>query len=272
MTIKFCSLSSGSSGNCQYIEYENTKILIDAGLSGKTTDALLKCIGVDPEELDAIFITHEHIDHVMGAGILSRKYNLPIFANGETWEAMADKIKKIAGRNIKEFRIEEDFYFKDLYVRPMPIFHDAVNPNGYVFQTQESKISIVTDTGWISTEMLELMEDSDLYYLESNHDVDMLIKGSYPWPLKQRVLSTRGHLSNENSAQAVRKLVKGKGEAIILAHLSRDNNTPELAYRSMEANLKDMGIEVESGAVILDIAPRYTTSQVFTVGAAFQMS
>lgn len=202
----------------------------------------------------------------MGAGVLSRRYDIPIYANGETWEAMAPRINKIAKHNIKEFRIEEGFYFKDLYVRPVPTFHDAVNPNGYVFQTDHKKISIVTDTGWISTDMKEMMEDSDLYFLESNHDVEMLINGTYPWPLKQRVLSTRGHLSNENSAEVIRQLAKGNGEIIILSHLSQDNNTPELAYKNMYDNLKDMGIEVDIGAAKLVIAPRYTPCEIYSTG------
>ncbi len=234
-------------------------------MSGKTTDALLKSIGVDPRELNGIFITHEHTDHIMGAGILSRKYDIPIYANGETWEAMAPRLKKIAEKNIKEFRIDEDFYFRDIFVRPVPTFHDAVNPNGYIFQSEEKKISVVTDTGWISTEMREMMENSHLYFLESNHDVDMLINGTYPWPLKQRVLSTRGHLSNENAAEVIKHLAKGNGEVIILSHLSQDNNTPDLAYKNAYDTLKEMGIEIEEGAVKLEIAPRFTPCEVYSI-------
>lgn len=234
-------------------------------MSGKTTDALLKSIGVDPRDLNGIFITHEHTDHIMGAGILSRKYDIPIYANGETWEAMAPRLKKIAEKNIKEFRIDEDFYFRDIFVRPVPTFHDAVNPNGYIFQSEEKKISVVTDTGWISTEMREMMENSHLYFLESNHDVDMLINGTYPWPLKQRVLSTRGHLSNENAAEVIKHLAKGNGEVIILSHLSQDNNTPDLAYKNAYDTLKEMGIEIEEGAVKLEIAPRFTPCEVYSI-------
>lgn len=178
---------------------------------------------------------------------------------------MAPRIKKIADHNIKEFRIDEEFYFRDIFVRPVPTFHDAVNPNGYIFESEGKKISVVTDTGWISTEMREMMKDSHLYFLESNHDVDMLINGSYPWPLKQRVLSTRGHLSNENTAEVIKHLAKGNGEVIILSHLSQDNNTPDLAYKNAYDTLEEMGIEVESGAVVLEIAPRYTTCEIYSI-------
>ncbi len=226
---------------------------------------MLKSIEVDPREIDAIFITHEHTDHIMGAGILSRKYDIPIFANGETWEAMAPKLKKLDTKNIKEFRIEEEFYFKDIFVRPVPIFHDAANPNGYIFEAEGKKISVITDTGWINTQMREMMENSNIYFLESNHDVEMLKNGSYPWPLKQRVLSTRGHLSNENSAEVIRQLARGNGEIIVLSHLSQDNNTPELAYKNMYDTLKGMGIEVEIGAAKLEIAPRYTPCEFYSI-------
>lgn len=218
---------------------------------------------MDPRELDAIFITHEHKDHICGAGILSRRYNIPIFANGETWQAMAGAIKKVSQENIKEFRIEENFYFKDIFIKPVPTFHDAINPNGYVFETESSKISIITDTGWINTSIQETIKNSNIYFLESNHDVDMLKNGTYPWPLKQRVLSTRGHLSNDNCSDVIESVVKGNGEVIILSHLSKDNNSPEIAYNNMSKTLDKMGIDLIDGAVTLEVAPRYANSKVY---------
>ena len=218
---------------------------------------------MDPRDLDAIFITHEHKDHICGAGILSRRYNIPIFANGETWQAMAGAIKKVSQENIKEFRIEENFYFKDIFIKPVPTFHDAINPNGYVFETESSKISIITDTGWINTSIQETIKNSNIYFLESNHDVDMLKNGTYPWPLKQRVLSTRGHLSNDNCSDVIESVVKGNGEVIILSHLSKDNNSPEIAYNNMSKTLDKMGIDLIDGAVTLEVAPRYANSKVY---------
>ncbi len=218
---------------------------------------------MDPRELDAIFITHEHKDHICGAGILSRRYNIPIFANGETWQAMAGAIKKVSQENIKEFRIEENFYFKDIFIKPVPTFHDAINPNGYVFETESSKISIITDTGWINTSIQETIKNSNIYFLESNHDVNMLKNGTYPWPLKQRVLSTRGHLSNDNCSDVIESVVKGNGEVIILSHLSKDNNSPEIAYNNMSKTLDKMGIDLIDGAVTLEVAPRYANSKVY---------
>ena len=231
---------------------------------------MLESIGVDPKDLDAIFITHEHTDHISGAGILSRKFNLPIFANGETWDAMAASIKKIDPKNIKEFHIEENFYFKDIFIRPVPIFHDAVNPNGFILEDETSKISIITDTGWINTRMIEMIYGSDLYFLESNHDIDMLKNGSYPWVLKQRILSTNGHLSNENCSDVIESVAKGNGEAIILSHLSIDNNTPDLAYDNMKKTLDKIGIETEIGAARLEVAPRYTTSKLYDIRRKYE--
>lgn len=232
-------------------------------MSGKATATLLESVGVDPRDLDAIFITHEHIDHIKGAGILSRRYDIPIYANEETWQAMERALGAIDSKNIKEFRIEDSFYFKDIFVRPVPIFHDAINPNGYTFQTEQSKFSLITDTGWVSDSIIESIKDSDVYYLESNHDLDMLKNGPYSWALKQRVLSTKGHLSNENCSKVVETLLKGKGEALILSHLSVENNTPKLAYENMKKTIDKIGLAVEEGVISLEVAPRYIAGTVY---------
>jgi phosphoribosyl 1,2-cyclic phosphodiesterase len=266
ISIKFCSLSSGSSGNCQYIEHNKTKILIDSGLSGKAVENLLKKIDVDANDLDAIFVTHEHIDHISGVGVLSRRYDLPVFANHDTWNAMESEIKSISEKNRREFDICDKFYFKDLFVIPVPTFHDAVNPNGYVFLSENEKFSVITDTGWINTEMKELIKDSNLYYIESNHDIDMLKNGIYPWALKKRIISTRGHLSNDNCSDVLKELVRGNGEAVLLAHLSKENNTPELAYENAKKLFSDMGLDLEKNDVKLEVAPRYDTSCFYDFG------
>lgn len=264
MQVRFCSLSSGSSGNSQYIETENTKILIDAGLTGKNLDSLLRGIGVNPHELDAIFITHEHCDHASGAGIISRKYDIPIFANDQTWEALLPVVKKIKPEHMKIFDVEKSFLFKDFWITPVPLFHDSVFANGYVIQTEKTKLSIITDTGWISTDMKNLMKDSQLYYIESNYDVDMLKNGYYPWVLKQRILSTRGHLSNENCAEVMGELAVGNREIVMLSHLSQDNNTPTLAFDAVKNKFDELRYALDED-VILKVSPRFEPSDVFTL-------
>ncbi|MDO5027833.1 MAG: MBL fold metallo-hydrolase [Bacillota bacterium] len=263
--IKFCSLASGSSGNCQYIESDHGKILIDAGLSGKAIINLLKSIGVRPEDLDAIFVTHEHRDHIHGVGILSRKLDLPIYANGQTWQAMKDSLGKLEMKNVKEFSIDQPFYFKDIFIRPVPTFHDAANPNGYTLADEKSKISLITDTGWVGQEIIDAIKDSDLYFLESNHDVDMLKAGPYSWPLKQRVLSTRGHLSNDNCSQVAREILKGQGEALVLSHLSIENNTRDLAFNNMKKTIEEKNLIIDPGVVDLEIAPRSQASKFYNL-------
>lgn len=262
MSIKFCSLSSGSSGNCQYIETDNIKILIDAGFSGKKIESLLSSIGVSATELDGIFVTHEHVDHIRGVGVLSRRYDLPIFANANTWVGMEKNIGKISSENTKVFISEKDLDIKDITVYPIRIFHDALEPVGYVVYYKDKKISVVTDTGWVSDVMKYKIKGSDLYLMESNHDVDMLKEGGYPWSLKQRVLSTRGHLSNEDAGRALGEVISGNGEIILLAHLSQENNLPDLAHRTVKSSMIDLGVDVNND-VILDLTYRDRVTKVY---------
>lgn len=264
MTIKFCSLSSGSSGNCQYIETDNTKILIDGGFSGKKIEGLLSSIGVDPCELDGIFITHEHIDHVRGVGVLSRRYDLPIFANANTWIGMEKTIGKIKENNTRVFTSEKDLDIRDITVCPIKIFHDALEPVGYIIYYKKNKISIVTDTGFVNDIMKEKMKGSNLYLMESNHDVDMLKEGSYPWALKQRVLSTRGHLSNIDAGMVLGDLVSASGEIILLGHLSQENNKPELAHKTVKDSMMNLGIDVDND-LTLDLTYRDKVTKVYTL-------
>lgn len=264
MTIKFCSLSSGSSGNCQYIETDNTKILIDGGFSGKKIEGLLDSIGVDPGDLDGIFITHEHIDHIRGVGVLSRRYNLPIFANANTWIGMEKTIGKIKEDNIKVFTSEKDLDVRDITVCPIKIFHDAREPVGYVIYYKKNKISVVTDTGFVNDAMKEKMKGSNLYLMESNHDVEMLKLGSYPWSLKQRVLSNRGHLSNADAGMVLGDLVSASGEIILLGHLSEENNNPDLAHKTVKDSMMNLGIDVEND-LTLDLTYRDRVTKVYTL-------
>lgn len=262
MGFKYCSLSSGSSGNCQYIETDNVKVLIDGGLSGKKIETLLKGIGVQPDTIDSIFVTHEHTDHIKGVGVLSRRYDIPIWANENTWISMEDKIGEIREDNIKVFTTEEQFNMKDLGIYPFKVSHDAVEPVGYCLYYKNTKISILTDTGWVNNSIKDTIKDSSLYLLESNHDVEMLKVGKYPYYLKRRIMSEKGHLSNEDAGNLITEIAKGKGEIILLAHLSKENNFPLLAYQTVKNIAVDAGIDVNND-INLDLTFREKATKVY---------
>ncbi|HAE91461.1 MBL fold metallo-hydrolase [Tissierella praeacuta] len=264
MEVKFCSLSSGSSGNCQYIETEKSKILIDAGFSGKRLEQLLLSIGVNPKDIDGIVVTHEHIDHVKGVGVFSRRYDLPIYANESTWIGMNKTIGKIQDKNIKIFKSENYFNIRDIQVYPINIFHDALEPVGYIFFYNKVKISIITDTGKVNDNIKSNIKNSNLYLLEANHDIDMLKKGNYPWPLKQRILSANGHLSNDDAAMTLGEIIQGNEEIVLLGHLSRDNNTPEIAYKTVSNLLSNHGIDVNKD-IKLDLTYRDKATIIYNL-------
>ena len=228
----FCPLFSGSSGNSIFVSSTNTKILIDAGMPGKSIDSALKEIGESGAELDGIFVTHEHSDHTKGIGILSRKYDIPIYANELTWKSMVGSIGKIKEENIKI--ICKDYVtVKDMEIKSFVIPHDAVAPRGYVVLAEGKKACVVTDLGYFTEEIRDAIIDGDIILLEANHDVEMLKVGPYPYPLKKRILSDVGHLSNEACGQAIVSIQTGKQKKIILGHLSQTNNQPDLAYQTV---------------------------------------
>lgn len=264
MGIKFCSLSSGSSGNCQYIETDRMKVLVDGGFSGKKIEGLLTSIDVSPTDIDCIFVTHEHIDHIKGVGIISRRYDTPIFANRDTWISMGSSIGKIKTENIKIIETEKDFELKDLGVYPFSVFHDAAEPVGYCFYYKNVKISIMTDTGWVNDNMKNIIKSSSLYLIESNHDLKMLKEGSYPWYLKNRILGTRGHLSNLDAGKTLSEILMGNGEIVLLAHLSKENNEPSLAHSTVRECMEGYGINVDKD-IALDLTYRDKATKVYAL-------
>ena len=262
MGIKFCSLSSGSSGNCQYIETDRVRILVDSGFSGKRIESLLSSINVRPDEIDYILVTHEHIDHVKGVGVLSRKYDIPIYANEKTWISMACLIGNIDDKNIRIFKSEKAFELEGLGVYPFKISHDSAEPVGYCFHYGNIKISIMTDTGWVNDNMKEAIKGSSLYLIESNHDLEMLKVGKYPWPLKKRIMGDKGHLSNDDAGKIISEIISGNGEIALLGHLSQENNFPLLAYKTVKNILEDSGIDIHND-ITLDLAHRDKVSKVY---------
>lgn len=264
MSFRFCSLSSGSSGNSQYIETGGMKILVDAGLSGKKIQDLLISIDIDPSEIDCILVTHEHGDHVKGAGILSRRFNIPIYANEKTWEAMEEDMGKLKDENIKIFNTNCDFEIGDLGILPFNIYHDAADPVGYNFYNKNKKISLVTDTGCIDKQIKRNIKDSNLLMIESNHDESMLKMGGYPWFLKKRVSGELGHLSNEDAGRVISEVLSGNNENILLGHLSRENNFPELAHQTVSNILNEKGIDINRD-VSLDLTFKERATKIYNI-------
>ncbi|HHU63290.1 MAG TPA: MBL fold metallo-hydrolase [Clostridiales bacterium] len=264
MSLKICPLFSGSSGNATYIASKATSILVDAGLSGRRIQQACCCIDVDIRSIDAILISHEHRDHIMGAGILSRRYDIPIYATALTWEAMVDELGPVADKNIKIMDINTEFEIKDMVVKSYPTPHDAVQPVGFCFFAHGKKISITTDLGHTNDEVIKTIEDSDLVMLEANHDVEMLKAGPYPWHLKRRILSENGHLSNGDAGKTISKLMKGNLQRVILAHMSKENNFPELAYQTICNILAQHGI-VPGKDIQIGLANRDRHSGIYEV-------
>lgn len=261
----FCSLYSGSSGNCIFASSDNAKVLIDAGLPGKRIDEALKHIGQSANEIDGIFITHEHSDHVKGVGILSRKYDIPIYASANTWVAMEKSIGKVKEHNIKVMDRRSTISINDLDIRSFNIPHDAAGPVGYTINSKEKKISIATDFGIFTEEIRDNIKESDVILLESNHDINMLKMGPYPYTLKRRVLSEVGHLSNEDCGKAIIDILKsGLGKKVILGHLSGTNNHPDLAYETVVGILREQGVHV-GGDIHLSMASIHEPSKVINL-------
>lgn len=240
--MKFSPLYSGSSGNCSIVSSGGTSVLVDAGMPGRAIVSALEDVGADPKKLAGIVVTHEHSDHIKGIGVISRKFDIPVYANEGTWKAMAPMIGDIAMRNIRTFVTGQNFYIGDIDLTPFPISHDAAEPVGYSFFAKGARLVYMTDTGHITKALQETAAGADLLFLESNHDIDMLKNGPYPYLLKKRILSEKGHLSNAAAGDMLTSLYTTGVRRVILAHLSRENNTESVAYNTVRGKLADEGI------------------------------
>ena len=262
--MKFCSLYSGSSGNCLFICAGSTKILIDAGVSGKKIIEALYSIGEKPGELSAILVSHEHSDHTKGAGVLSRKFDIPVYANEKTWSIMQNSIGPVEVKNRLYFDSGVEFTLGNFIVMPFKIPHDAIEPVGFNFHFNGKKVTTATDIGHITKGLLKHFHMSDLILLESNHDIEMLKVGPYPWHLKKRILGENGHLSNEMAGKVISYLAENGTKRFLLGHLSRENNFPELAYQTVYNALTEKKLCVGDD-VLLDVALRDKVGQVIEI-------
>ncbi|HGF1449807.1 TPA: MBL fold metallo-hydrolase [Streptococcus suis] len=258
--FNYSILASGSSGNCFYLETDKKKLLVDAGLSGKKITSLLAEIDRKPEDLDAIFVTHEHSDHIHGIGVLARKYGLDIYANKETWHAMETMLGKIDVAQKHIFELGAMKTFGDLDIQSFGVSHDAANPQFYRFMKDNKSFVLLTDTGYVSDRMVGLVENADAYLIESNHDIEILRSGSYSWNLKQRILSDKGHLCNEDGADAMIRSLGNKTKKIYLGHLSKENNIKELAHLTMVNQLAQADLGVGKDFHVFDTSPDTATA------------
>ena len=239
--IRVCPLASGSRGNSLFISCEDTALLIDAGLSGVEVERRLKAVDIPPDLLTGILITHEHSDHVKGAGILSRRFNLPVYISPKTFQACPGLGKLY---DLQFFECGTPFRIDQVRITPFSISHDASDPAGLTLEFNHIKIGIATDLGIVTTLVKEHLKNSDLLYLESNHDPHMLMTGDYPWHLKQRIKGRTGHLSNQDAAGLVSELKGGRLKHVILAHLSEENNSPDIAAGRMADSLNGTPVVV----------------------------
>lgn len=261
--LNFCSLYSGSSGNSLFVETENTKLLVDAGVSSKKIENALQDIGIDPLNIDGILVTHEHSDHVQGLGTFSKKFNVPIFVNQETLDAMPKQKEKISDNNTKIFKVTDNFEIGDLQIKPFSIPHDAANPCGFNIFKDSKKISIATDIGQMNGNIIKKLEDSLFVMLESNYDPEILRCSSYPFSLKSRIAGPKGHLPNEMAGKTISHLLKSGLQTAMLGHLSKESNFPELAYQTVVNEL--IANNYNENSLQLSVANRDCHSKIIKI-------
>lgn len=239
--LEMCSIASGSSGNCICVGSQNCHLLVDAGISGKKIENGLRAMGLQPLDVQGILVTHEHIDHVAGLGVLARRYKFPIYATPGTIRAIQNikSVGTIAEELFHPICAGEDFTIGDLEIHPIAISHDAAQPVCYRVRSGGKQLAVATDLGMYDEQLIDELSGSHLLLLEANHDIRMLEIGPYPYALKRRILGERGHLSNESSGQLLGRLLHDQFQGAFLGHLSKDNNYEELAFETvrLEVNM-----------------------------------
>lgn len=263
--MRMCSIASGSSGNCIYIGDEDTHILIDAGISRKAIETGLKELELSGNDLDGIFITHEHSDHVKGLGVMARKYHIPMYGTKETIEAVKaiSSLGNIGEELFHPVAAEEELQLKTLTVKPFKVSHDGANPVAYRVESGEKKAAVATDLGIYNDYTIDHLKGLDVILLEANHDIRMLQTSRYPYSLKQRILGKYGHLCNEMSGRLLDAILSDKMKRVFLGHLSNENNYPDLAYESVCVEVNMSQSEYKAEDFHISVAKRDSISDCF---------
>ncbi|MCR4686073.1 MAG: MBL fold metallo-hydrolase [Lachnospiraceae bacterium] len=263
--MRLVSLSSGSDGNSIYVGSDNTHLLVDAGVSGKKIEQGLNRIGLKGEDIDGILLTHEHVDHVQGLGVMSRRYGIPIYAPIETIAALSS-VKGLGVIDNSLFRpieVSKEITIGDITVNSTDISHDAARPVAYRFYYNGSSCGIITDLGVYDESIVGDFAGLDAYLVEANHDVNMVHAGPYTYSLKNRILGERGHLSNETSGRLISRLLKDNCKYVAIGHLSKINNYPELAYESVKLEITNAPCEYDGNDFPIFVAKRGELSCAF---------
>ena len=265
--MELVSIASGSSGNCIYIGSDNTHLLIDVGISGKRIEEGLRELEINGNDIDGILITHEHVDHIGGLGVVSRKYNIPIYGTRDTLEAIKayDKLGKVEADLFHPIAPDVDWTVKDLSIRAFRTSHDAADPVAYTVSAEGRKCAVATDMGNYTDYTVDNLKKCNAILLEANHDVRMLQVGPYPYHLKQRILSDDGHLSNELSGRLLSSILHDDMEHILLGHLSKENNMPELAYETVRLEIDMADNKYRAGDFRIAVAKRDCITGIINV-------
>lgn len=262
--LELCSIASGSSGNCICAGSDDCHILIDAGISGKRIEQGLNAIDLDSKQIQGILVTHEHMDHIAGLGVMARRYALPMYATEGTIEAIlnTNSVGKIDPQLFHTVVPEESFTVGNLTIKPIHISHDAADPVAYRITNGSQSCAVVTDLGTYDEVIVNQLQGLDLLLLEANHDIHMLETGIYPYPLKRRIMGDKGHLSNERSGQLLCELLHDNLTAVMLGHLSKENNYAELAYEAVRLEITMGDNPYKAGDFPLYVAKRDAVSPV----------
>lgn len=266
--MHLATLASGSSGNAILVGHGKRNILVDCGISLKATLHNLAVLNIAPAEIEGIFITHEHTDHIKGVGAVARKLKIPIFATARIWDELNPTIGKL--KDEQRIVVEESFACAGLKVQVFPTAHDSKESFGVRIEAEQPSqcnkaIGIATDTGCITEEMHRALKGCDALVVEANHDQEMLWQGSYPWYLKKRISGNYGHLANSQLAEGLLQWIEGNTKRVVLAHLSDENNTPELALSTIMRVLKGSRVAKENPDLRLRVAPRYTPHELIVL-------
>lgn len=265
--MRLCSIASGSSGNCIYIGNDNTHLLVDAGISKKRIEAGLDTLSVKGDEITGILITHEHVDHIQGLGVFSRKYEVPIYGTKGTIEGIrkCSNLGKMPEGLLHEINADEDFKLGDIVIHPFKISHDANEPSGYRMNSGSKSVAVATDLGKYDEYIVNNLKNLNGIVLEANHDVHMLEVGPYPYHLKRRVMGDKGHLSNELSGRLLCDILHDNLKCVVLGHLSKENNYEELAYETVKLEVTMGNNPYRGDDIPIMVAKRDVVSNIITL-------